>query len=158
MVIRYSELNKIKKIVNKNKNFSYFFEKLLLNIYNTSYIQINKKINKLYFFRYFFWLYNNNFSNNNFIYFYKYYIYILNYINLIKYLKNNNIKYYIITDIKNLKLNKIVLKKFIVYLLEIKKIKIIFNLTNLNVDNNSVKNLKLINKELILFLMYINFL
>lgn len=158
MVIRYSELNKIKKIVNKNKNFSYFFEKLLLNIYNTSYIQINKKINKLYFFRYFFWLYNNNFSNNNFIYFYKYYIYILNYINLIKYLKNNNIKYYIITDIKNLKLNKIVLKKFIVYLLEIKKIKIIFNLTNLNVDNNGVKNLKLINKELILFLMYINFL
>lgn len=158
MVIRYSELNKIKKIVNKNKNFSYFFEKLLLNIYNTSYIQINKKINKLYFFRYFFWLYNNNFSNNNFIYFYKYYTYILNYINLIKYLKNNNIKYYIITDIKNLKLNKIVLKKFIVYLLEIKKIKIIFNLTNLNVDNNGVKNLKLINKELILFLMYINFL
>lgn len=54
MVIRYKDVNKIKNILNSDKEFNNFVNELLVLELNKSIINHNKNMNKLYFFRYFF--------------------------------------------------------------------------------------------------------
>lgn len=158
MVIRYKDINKIKKILNSDKEFNNFVNELLILELNNIIVNYNKNIGKLYFFRYFFWIFNNNYNYNNFMYFYKYYLYVLNFINLINYFKTYNIKYYIIFNLLSNKLDKAIFKKFINYLINIKKVGIIFTFNNKEFMNFSeIKNLKLLDKNLIFFLLYLNY-
>jgi len=159
MVIRYKDINKIKNILNFDKEFNNFVNELLILELNKSVIGYNKNINKLYFFRYFFWIFNNNYNYNNFMYFYKYYSYVLNFVNLINYFKINNIKYYIVFNLLSNKLDKSIFKKFINYLVNIRKIEIIFTFNSKELANFSeIKNLKLLDKNLIFFLLYLNYI
>lgn len=159
MVIRYKDINKIKNILNSDKEFNNFVNELLVLELNKTIVQSNKTINKLYFFRYFFWIFNNNYNYSNFMYFYKYYTYVLNFINLVKYFKAYGIKYYIIFNLLSTKLDKLVFKKFISYLVNIKKVEIIFTFNSKELANFSeIKNLKLLDKNLIFFLLYLNYI
>lgn len=159
MVIRYKDINKIKNILNSDKEFNNFVNELLILELNNKVISNKKNVDKLYFFRYFFWIFNTNYNYNNFMYFYKYYLYVLNFVNLIKYFKKHNIKYYMVFNLLSNKLDKLVLKKFMNYLINIKKIEIIFTFNNKEVAGFSeIKNLKLLDKNLIFFLLYLNYI
>jgi len=155
IVITYKNIKIIKKILNKNKNLSLFLN-LNLNYYLNNFKIIKSNKLNLIIFNLFFWIFYNNFRYNNFKYFIVYYIYYLNLIKLFLFLKKNNINYYIMnSNYLNKKLDKIILKKFIKYLINTKKVKLIF-CNDLKLNFNYLINLN-IDYNLLIFFLYLNY-
>lgn len=170
MVIRYIDIKNIKKLPNLGLNLKNLIYLNLKYTYNYLYIVSNNSKN-LFFFRYFFWIFYNNHKYYNFLYFLKYYIYIINLINLLNYYKFNNVRYYIIYYLNGFNLNsfgKIIQKKYINYLFFKKNIDVLFFLNNNNYKLNlfvnllnskyNLINLNLLNTNLLLFFLYLNYL
>lgn len=175
MVIRYKYINKITKLLNSdstnnkdNYSFNYFLKLYTNNLkYSFELLRYNTIWTQIYIFRFFFWFFykqNNFFNFKKFITLYKF---LLNYINLLIYLKENFSNYYIyfdIFDILNIKINKIVYRKFINYLFRLKKVSLLIYFTSKNKDNYynlvnlkyNVYTINILELNLLVFFLFIN--
>lgn len=175
MGLRYKDVKFIDSLVENDYFFNYFHKNFFKinykkNKYNSFFFLLKKKYTFIYYFRYIFWTFIN--QNINVIFIFNFYKYMLNYIFFLYYLKYYNIKYYNLYYTKtlySLKKNKKKQKKYIRYLSNTKKVKIIFffKLNNYKIDfiyNNLKKRrlkifeINLINPNYIFFFNYINYI
>lgn len=142
MVIKYSNIQTLKKLFSKGDLYNYWFN-FIIKKFNTYLPNISKQSNlEIRFFRFFFWLFLSSQSiGNNFLLFYKKFKYSLLYFKLLVYLKKSNVNFYNL-----IYFNKLLFIKKLNFLLLDRNISIIFvyNYTqNLNYGNKviCIKNL-----------------
>ena len=164
MVIRYSYINKINKLVNGNYKyyFKVFFNKL--NIKSGNFFNLNSKLN-LYIYRFFFWFFYKQFTHFNFYFFVKFFIFSLNFLFLLNFLKFYNINYCIYSKISNT-VNFKFFKKNLDYLNNVLCVDIFFFFNDKSQNNifNSLLSfyngylISLFNPNLATLILYLNYI
>lgn len=153
MVIRYNYIKKIKILFNNDYFYDYWLNNILkTNTTKTKTLNYNILVKRkvINIFRYFFWVFSDLLLLKKITLFITYYRYLLNYILLLNYLKQNNIRYYLLYYMDNvnfIKNNKKIQRKFINYITLKKKVNILFffKLNSFKTDffYNSLKKNKL---------------
>jgi hypothetical protein len=134
MVIRYNYIKKIKSLFGNDYFYNYWLNNTLKlnNFKQTSLLKYNSnniKKKLINVFRYFFWIFSDLLLTKKLLLFINYYKYLLNFILLLNYLKQNNINYYLLYYISNvdfIKKNKKIQRKFINYITLKQKVDILF--------------------------------
>lgn len=152
MVIKYSNIQTLKKLFYKKDLYNYLFN-FALKKFNVFTISSSKNSNfELKFFRFFFWFFLlDQTKNSNFFLFYRKFKFALQYFKLLNFLKQNNLKYYNLFCsnklLANRKLNYILLKKEIL-------IVFVYNyIPNLN-QNDKVIYIQNLNYKLVYLYSY----
>lgn len=174
MVIKYSYIKKINKLISPDTYYRYWIGANILGKggKNKLVSLVLKNVN-INLFRYFFWIFNsinvvNKININKCLIYYKY---LLNYVFLLQYLKLKKVNYYnyfCVLNLKNTKQNKKIQRKFIRYLILKKNVKILFffkkgnyNIdfffNSLNKSNLKIYELYLLNPNLMYFFFYLSF-
>lgn len=152
MVIKYSNIQTLKKLFNKEDSYNYLFN-FILKKFSTFTVTVSKNSNfELKFFRFFFWLFlTDQAENNNFFLFYRKFKFTLLYLKLLSFLKQRNFKYFNLfcnnKHLVNKKLNYVLLKKEILIIF-------IYDATYDSNQNNKVVHIRNLNYKLVFLYNY----
>ena len=162
MVIRYQYINFFSFIINTIPYYKYFLSTTIvqLNGFITNFNFIKRK-KIVYYFRYFFWLFFIN-SLCNIQALYIYYKYFMQYLLILLYLQNKNIKFYNIFYVNN---SVKIQKKMEYFIMSMRKPKLIFifrsnngNYCKLPQINTKTFEVVIHNPDYYFFFFYINYL